>query len=93
MRAASLMVAQQATGDCRIVTSSTSLLDLGEFNPALPRGNPFTNFQFSPGDEYWSSTATGEFPKSLAWAVGFRNSTISEHTKFNSFFVTFVRGP
>jgi hypothetical protein len=70
----------------------TSLLDLGEFNPALPRGNPFTNFRFSPGDEYWSSTATGQ-TESQKWGVGFRNSTVTEHSGINSFFVTFVRGP
>jgi hypothetical protein len=67
----------------------TSLLDLENFNSALPPGNPFMNFQLSG---YWSSTtlATNTF---LAWGVDFNDGSVGTGDKANIFsLVTAVRG-
>jgi hypothetical protein len=67
----------------------TSLLDLEKFNPALPTGHPFVNFQ-SGG--FWSST-TNAFGTSDAWLVDFIGGNVVSLGKAgNSFFVLPVRG-
>ena len=66
-----------------------SLLDLENFNSALPPGNPFMNFQLSG---YWSSTtlATNTF---FAWGVDFNDGSVGTGDKANIFsLVTAVRG-
>lgn len=42
-----------------------SLLDYGQYGPALPAGHPFINVQSS---NYWSSTAVASY-QSYAWIV------------------------
>jgi hypothetical protein len=77
-------------GDWRLPNRNelTSLLDLGQRDPALPRGHPFTNFQ---ANRYWSSTANS--PRS-AWRVDFLEGAVTDGTTANHFFATFVRdGP
>jgi hypothetical protein len=64
----------------------TSLLDLGQRDPVLPRGHSFTNFQSA---RYWSST---ESIVGAAWRVDFLDGAVTDGTKANFFFVTFVRG-
>jgi len=78
-------------GDWRLPNRNelTSLLDLGTFNPALPAGQPFTNFVSS---SYWSSTTVAS-NSSLAWIVGFNTGSVFGGVKDGSFFfVTAVRG-
>jgi hypothetical protein len=68
------------TGECGLTDGSVagdwrlpnlrelqSLVDYGQFNPALPLGHPFTNFQAS---FYWSST-TDAGNSGAAWDVVF----------------------
>jgi|SRR3990170_1252213 len=66
----------------------TSLLDLENFNPALPTGHPFMNFQLY---HYWSSTnhAVNLFS---AWIVMISNGNIFLNDKTAGSFVTAVRG-
>jgi hypothetical protein len=54
-------------GDWRLpnVKELQSLIDFGNFNPALPAGHPFSGVQ---PDLYWSSTTGADFPD-LAWVV------------------------
>ena len=75
-------------GDWRLPNRNelTSLLDLGQRDPALPRGHSFTNFQSA---RYWSST---EAIVGAAWRVDFLDGAVTDGTKANFFFVTFVRG-
>ena len=77
-------------GDWRLPNRNelTSLLDLGQRDPALPRGHPFTSFQ---ANRYWSSTASS--PRS-AWRVDFLEGAVTDGNIANHFFATFVRnGP
>ena len=79
-----------SAGDWRLPNRNelTSLLDLGQRNPALPRSHPFTNVQSA---RYWSST---ESAVGAAWRVDFLDGAVTDGTKHNFFFVTFVRdGP
>jgi len=67
-----------------------SLVDFGTFNPALPSGHPFENFE---GD-YWSSTTVVDDPN-LAWVMSLtfgRLNDLGKDSSFNSFNVTAVRG-
>jgi len=77
-------------GDWRLPNRNelTSLLDLGTFDPALPSGHPFTNFQAS---RYWSSTTRVD-DSSNAWDVGFNNGGVHNETKTVDNFVIAVRG-
>jgi hypothetical protein len=54
-------------GDWRLpnVKELQSLIDFGNFNPALPTGHPFLNVQSA---RYWSSTTVADDP-GLAWFV------------------------
>jgi len=65
----------------------TSLLDLEKFNPAVPTGHPFMNFQ----SFYWSSTTVATAPVS-AWFVDFVNGLVSFNIKTGNVFVLPVRG-
>ncbi len=66
----------------------TSLLDLENFNPALPTGHPFMNFQLS---DYWSSTTVAIFPDN-AWSVFFNSGDVDISFKTGIDFVLPVRG-
>jgi hypothetical protein len=79
-----------AEGDWRLPNRNelTSLLDLENFNPALPAGHPFMNFQ---SDDYWSSTTIANTPE--AWSVYFVSGDVDYINKsFNFGFVLPVRG-
>jgi hypothetical protein len=80
-------------GDWRMPNRNelTSLLDLGNLNPALPTGNPFTNFQLAREDRYWSSTEAGH--KNFKWCVIFGDGAVAEIFEGSFANVTFVRGP
>jgi hypothetical protein len=79
-------------GDWRLpnLNELTSLLDLEKFDPALPIGHPFMNFQFGFAN-YWSSTTFADGPES-AWAVFFGNGLLSILGKDSTIFVLPVRG-
>jgi len=49
-----------------------SLIDFGNYNPALPSGHPFINVQ---SIDYWSSTTTVN-DTSKAWSVGIRSGFV-----------------
>jgi hypothetical protein len=77
-------------GDWRLPNRNelTSLLDLGQRNPALSRSHPFTSFQAA---RYWSSTPS---TPSSAWRVDFAEGEVTEGTVVSPYFATFVRdGP
>ena len=77
-------------GDWRLPNRNelTSLLDLGQRNPALSRSHPFTSFQPA---RYWSSTPS---TPSSAWRVDFAEGEVTEGTVVSPYFATFVRdGP
>ncbi len=83
------MVPLKGIGICRTGMNLTSLLDLGNFNPALPTGHPFMNFQPS---FYWSSTTVANGPV-FAWVVDFVIGVVSFSIKATlSVFVLPVRG-
>lgn len=66
----------------------TSLLDLENFNPALPTGHPFMNFVSS---FYRSSTTSADTPGG-AWVVDFGGGGVDFIGKTGDFFVLPVRG-
>ncbi len=59
-----------AEGDWRLpnLRELQSLIDYGQYNPALPSAHPFSGVQFEGGDKYWTST-TYVRAESWAWAV------------------------
>jgi hypothetical protein len=65
-----------------------SLLDLENFNPTVPTGNPFINFESS---FYWSSTTQADFPE-FAWGLNFGSASVISDDKADFNFVTAVRG-
>jgi hypothetical protein len=65
-----------------------SLLDLGNYNPALPTDHPFINVQSS---YYWSST-TQAYNNFNAWYVGMSNGYVDYYYKTNDYYVWPVRG-
>ena len=67
-----------------------SLLDLSNYDPALPTGHPFTNVQ--GGTIYWSSTTHVHYADS-AWNVGLSNGYVSNNYKTGTGFPLPVRGP
>jgi hypothetical protein len=77
-------------GDWRLpnVKELLSLLDYGNFAPALPTGHPFLNVQ-SP--IYWSSTTAAAFP-GFAWIVNLNGGRTIDDGKDNTVFVWPVRG-
>jgi hypothetical protein len=68
-----------------------SLVDYGQFNPALPAGFPFTSFQ--PEGAYWSSTSPAANPTFVyAWVVVFGDGYMAFDFRNLSHFVIAVRG-
>ncbi len=67
-----------------------SLLDLSNYDPALPTGHPFSNVQW--GNTYWSSTTHVGYADS-AWNVGLQNGYVSNNYKTGGGFPLPVRGP
>jgi hypothetical protein len=66
-----------------------SLIDLGQYDPALPSGHPFVNVLF--GLTYWSSTTYASYPGS-AWGVGMANGGVGSVSKISGGYVWPVRG-
>ena len=65
-----------------------SLVDFGQFWPALPSGHPFSSAL--PG-YYWSST-TRVYDTTYAWSMGLIEGNISSDNKASGLFVWPVRG-
>jgi hypothetical protein len=68
-----------------------SLIDLSNFNPALPTGHPFQNVH--PNDRYWSST-TDPGQATYAWFVFMWDGLVSTDPKdiIHPYYVWPVRG-
>ncbi|MFT5127033.1 MAG: hypothetical protein ACI8W8_000633 [Rhodothermales bacterium] len=80
-----------SAGDWRLPTEKElhSLIDLGNFSPALPSGHPFTGAQSS---KYWSST-TRRASTTSAWDVDLADGQVHGNTlKTTAFYVWPVRG-
>jgi hypothetical protein len=90
-----------ASGQCGLTDGSTegdwrlpnvkelqSLIDYGEYWPALPSGDPFTNVQSS---NYWSSTTFAPSTDN-AWLVVMFHGGLIISNKSSSFYVWPVRG-
>ena len=65
-----------------------SLIDCGQYNPALPSGNPFANLQ---SYYYWSST-TYESSTGVAWGVRMGDGYVYSLGKTITPYVWPVRG-
>jgi len=65
-----------------------SLIDLSQYNPALPAGHPFVNVRY---DSYWSSTTLGEDTDS-AWRLCMHCGHLSSDWKKDHHYVWPVRG-
>ncbi|MBK7203186.1 DUF1566 domain-containing protein [Candidatus Amarolinea dominans] len=65
-----------------------SLIDLTQFNPALPAGHPFTGVQ---SYFYWTSTTRDVNPSS-AWLVILNNGWVGSDGKSGTYYVWPVRG-
>jgi hypothetical protein len=69
-----------------------SLTDLGNYNPALPSGHPFSEVQ-SDFYGYWSSTtSTYADDNSNAWRVSMYNGYVTYYNKTQNRYVWPVRG-
>jgi hypothetical protein len=77
-------------GDWRLPNRNelTSLLDLGNYNPALPTGHPFVSFELA---YYWSSTTLADGTNN-AWGISFAYGFVSFDGKAGSRYVLPVRG-
>jgi hypothetical protein len=77
-------------GDWRLpnVKELQSLIDFGNYNPALPTGHPFSNVQSS---YYWSSTTNANNTDN-AWNVNMNNGNVNNNNKTNNNYVWPVRG-
>jgi len=64
-----------------------SLIDFGQYAPALPSGHPFVNVQHNPA-LYWSSTRIGD----SAWYVEMDSGYVFWDFKYNSHYAWPVRG-
>ena len=69
------------------VNELSSLIDYSKFNPALPKGHPFTNVQ---SDFYWSSTSYADYTI-YAWIVGMDYGYVSYDGKAGGYYVWPVR--
>jgi hypothetical protein len=65
-----------------------SLIDLGQFDPALPAGHPFSGVQSA---YYWSSTTIASSP-GAAWYVSLNNGYVTSLDKQFGYNVWPVRG-
>ena len=65
-------------GDWRLpnVKELQSLIDFGQFNPALPTGHPFTGVQY-----YWSSTTLDAGSTIGAWSVSLSLGSVIAYDK------------
>lgn len=79
-----------AAGDWRLpnVRELYSLIDLSQYNPALPSGHPFSAVQ---SNDYWSSTPVA-FDTDAAWLVHLDGGGVDGGLKTNSRYVWPVRG-
>jgi hypothetical protein len=77
-------------GDWRLanVKELQSLIDFGNFNPALPTGHPFSGVQSS---DYWSSTSLAVRPD-VAWIVILNDGVTFFDRKDGTILVWPVRG-
>jgi len=66
-----------------------SLIDAGNYNPALPTGHPFAAVAID--DSYWSS-ATYAASTGYAWLVNLYHGNVSYDTKVTTYYVWPVRG-
>jgi len=65
-----------------------SLLDMENYNPALPTGHPFTSVM----SYYWSNTTIKEVLTDFAWNVDMYLGTVETYSKSNPLYVLCVRG-
>jgi hypothetical protein len=65
-----------------------SLIDLGRYNPALPKGHPFTGVQPS---YYWTSSTTSLPSEDDIWVVHFYIGFVTHDDKAGSHHVWYVR--
>jgi hypothetical protein len=93
-----------ANGTCGLTDSSTagqwrlpnrkefeSLIDLSQFNPALPTSHPFTGVQAQTTDYYWSASYLAN-DKISAWYVRLDNGFVNAGSKATTGYVWPVRG-
>lgn len=66
-----------------------SLIDLGQYNPALPPDCPLE--ATTVASSYWSATTYALYPGN-AWLVYFYNGDDNVHDKSNDYYVRAVRG-
>ena len=66
-----------------------SLIEYGQYNPALPPGHPFSGVQ---SGNYWSSTSHEGNPAG-AWFVYLGSGRVYYYGKANTVYVWPVRGP
>jgi hypothetical protein len=77
-------------GDWRLsnIRELQSLIDFGNYNPALPSGHPFTGVQLS---YYWSSTTSAVYTDG-AWSVYLGYGSVYDYSKTAPGYVWPVRG-
>jgi len=80
-----------SAGDWRLanVKELHSLIDFGNYSPALPTGHPFTDVQL--GYWYWSST-TGAGITGYAWGVHFDDGYVNFFVKDYDLYAWCMRG-
>jgi len=78
-------------GDWRIpsIKELQSLVDLGQFSPAIPSGHPFLGVQ---PENCWSSTTYAGFPENAAWNVYLQSGYTAGLVKSGAYLVWPVRG-
>jgi hypothetical protein len=76
-------------GDWRLanIRELLSLIDFGQYGPALPSGHPFIDVQ---GTIYWSSTTSSSWPDG-AWFVDFYDGVVVSDIKNHSWHIWCVR--
>jgi hypothetical protein len=65
-----------------------SLIDLGKYNPALPKGHPFSGVQPS---YYWTSTTQANIEDG-AWVIHLNIGFVAHDDKGGTHYVWYVRG-